>query len=59
MKKAFLILLLLIAASHVYAVENETDTTAQVEASGTEEQNATASSPDSKSSNDTTQDSQK
>jgi biopolymer transport protein ExbB len=59
MKKGFLILLLFIAASHVYAVKNETNTTAQVEAPGTEEQNASASSPESKPSNETTQASQK
>ena len=57
MKKVFLIILLLVAANHVYAVE--TDATAQVEAPGTEKQNASASSPDSKPSGETTQDSQK
>jgi biopolymer transport protein ExbB len=56
MKKVFLIFLLL-TVSHVYADENKTDTTAQVEASKTEEQHA-SSSPDSTQSGEPKQDNQ-
>ena len=58
MKKIFLIFLL-IAASHAYAVDSGAKVAAQVKASETEEQYASASSPDSIPNGKTTQDSQK
>lgn len=56
MKKIFL-LFLFIAASHVYADENKTDTTAQVETSETQKQHA-SSSHDSTQSGEPKQDNQ-